>query len=267
MAKDGFFLASGLSFEILLSCIPFFFLLVSALGFLLAGSDRALAAVQAVLQQLLPASHLTFAEALPVIAARRELLGFTGVVLLFFFGSGTLGSIRNVLNVIFEAPRQRNIFFAKGMDLLMMLTVSGLFIMSIVIGALIAFLRGVSDHVPIIGAWLQSGGTLAMSAAGFLLTFLLFFLLYRFCPARTLGRSSLIFSSLLGAILFELSKQVFSLYVSMAHTYTALFGAMSGLFFFFLWVYYASLVFILSAIIGRALDQEPPASSDFHTTA
>jgi uncharacterized BrkB/YihY/UPF0761 family membrane protein len=51
---------------------------------------------------------------------------------------------------------------------------------------------------------------------------------------------------------------VFTWYVRAAEGYTVFFGAIGGIVFFLLWVYYASLAFVMAASVGRAyeLDEE-----------
>jgi membrane protein len=85
---------------------------------------------------------------------------------------------------------------------------------------------------------------------GFLFTVSLFYVFYRFCPARGLKGTALWAACLVGAILFEVSKWAFAWYISFAGTYALFYGTLSGFLFFLLWLYYASLVFILSSTVG-----------------
>jgi uncharacterized BrkB/YihY/UPF0761 family membrane protein len=61
-------------------------------------------------------------------------------------------------------------------------------------------------------------------------------------------------------LLFVLLRWGFAWYVGFARDALALYGVVSGLMFFFFWLYSASVVFILGAEIGYAVDQiSPPA--------
>ena len=88
----------------------------------------------------------------------------------------------------------------------------------------------------------------------FLFTAALFYTLYRFSPAETLSRKALGVSALTGAALFSLSKSAFTWYVTLARANTLIYGALAGLIFFYLWLYYTSLVFIIGAEVGWAFD-------------
>ena len=51
-------------------------------------------------------------------------------------------------------------------------------------------------------------------------------------------------------ILFGLAKQAFAWYVHFAQASIALYGALGAFLFFFLWLYYVSMVFVLGAEAG-----------------
>jgi len=75
---NGLFLASGLAFDLLLFCFPFSLLFVSALGFALGDSDRAIEALRAILQELLPITRPAFMENLVMVLENKGLLGLLG---------------------------------------------------------------------------------------------------------------------------------------------------------------------------------------------
>jgi membrane protein len=254
-AANGAFLASGLAFDLLLYCVPLSLLLVSALGYTLYGSDQALVEVQAVLQQLLPRSHRAFTENLAAVAANRGLLGLVGFVLLFVLSSATFGSARIVLNTVFEVRHPRSFWKGKVRDFLMMLIASGLLILTVALGSMLALIRSVGERLPFLGPLMKPGWVLASALLTFTLTVALFYVLYRFSPAQTIGRRALAGASLTGAGLFELSKWLFPWVVVVMQAGTGLISALGGLLLFLVWLYYASVVFVLSATLGRVLDQ------------
>jgi membrane protein len=85
-------------------------------------------------------------------------------------------------------------------------------------------------------------------------TFALFLFLYRFSPSQTLSRSGLLAASGAATCLFQISKWAFGIYLQYAQTTTAIYGALSALVFFFLWLYYACTIFIFCAKLGWAFD-------------
>ena len=260
---NGLFLASGLAFDLLLFCFPFSLLFVSALGYALGSSDRALEALQAILQELLPITRLTFIENLSMVLENKGLLGLLGGSLFFLMSSLTFGSVRGVLNTVFQVREPPRFFREKVSDVLVMLLASGLLTLMIGLTSLLTLAESLLERFPRLEAMVGPGWVFTGDLLGFLFTLALFYLLYRFCPSETLQRPSLVVAAFTGAALFELSKWTFAWYVDMAEGTASWYGAVGGLFFFLMWVYYACAVLIVGAEVGWSLQQEiHPSAND-----
>src|SRR5207253_5164968 len=149
----------------------------------------------------------------------------------------------------------RSYFKAKATDLGMILLVAFLVVLSVGIGLLLTILQALGESVPMIGDLLKPGWLVVTQVVVFLFTAALFYTLYRFSPAETLSRKALGVSALTGAALFSLSKSAFTWYVTLARANTLIYGALAGLIFFYLWLYYTSLVFIIGAEVGWAFER------------
>ena len=253
---NGLFLASGLAFDLLLFCFPFSLLFVSALGFALGSSDRAIEALQAILQEFLPITRPAFMENLVMVLENKGLLGLLGGALFFLTSSLAFGSVRSVLNTVFQVREPSRFFKEKASDVLVMLLASGLLTLMIGLTSLLTLAESLLARFPRLEAVIGPGWVFAGDVLGFLFTLALFYLLYRFCPTTTLQRPAVFVASFIGASLFELSKWVFAWYVDMAGSTAAWFGAVGGLFFFLMWVYYACAVLIVGAEVGWSLQQD-----------
>jgi YihY family inner membrane protein len=252
---NGLLLASGLAFDIILCTIPFVFVVISILGYTLS-TDQAIAGAEEALQQFFPRSHEFFADTLPQIAAKRQFYGLVGVGLFLFASSVAFGSVRTVLDTIFDVSRRRNFFIGKGIDLLMMLAVAAMFVLVVGLESTLAFLRGAGRQSSLLSGWLEPGWNLLGHLVGFGLTWSLFYLIFRFCPSQRLNRRALFVACMIGTVLLELSKWFFAWFLAHAQTYAVLYGTLSGLFFFFVWAYYASLAFIFSATIAAVVKKK-----------
>ena len=246
-ADNGLFLASGLSFDLLLYCMPLSLLLVSGLGYTLVGSDQALAWVHESLQNFLPGSQRPFFDTLDGIIINRGPLGLVGFLAFFILTSALFGSVRIILNTVFHAPPPASFLRGKFKDFLVMLGVSLLLLLTISVELLGTIINALSQQVPSLGGLLHQGMTLVTDLLSLVFTAALFFLLYRFSPSRSLGVPALLVGSLTGAMLFALSKIAFSAYVTLAQSITVLYGALGGFIFFFLWLFYSSTVFVIGA--------------------
>jgi membrane protein len=253
---NGFFLAMGLAFNLLLYFIPLALLLISSLGYTFLESERAMAEVQSVVRRFLPQSEQAFADNLTAIIANRGLLGVVGSMFFFVFSSTLFGSVRHVLNIVFKAQQRRSFISGLFRDFLMMLITAILLMLSIGAGTFLALARAIGiERLPVAAPMLEFvwGFTGKLLALGLLAS--LFYVLYRYAPARRLSRRALIMASLSATILFELARWAFNWYVAFAHETLTLYGVLGGLMFFFFWLYYASLVFVLGAEMGFAYEQ------------
>jgi membrane protein len=254
---NGFFLAMGLAFNLLLYFIPLALLLISSLGYTFLESERAMAEVQSVVRRFLPQSEQAFADNLAAIIANRGLLGLVGSMFFFVFSSTLFGSVRHVLNIVFKAQQRRSFISGVSRDFLMMLITAILLMLAIGAGTFLALARTIgTERLPAVAAPMLEfvwGFTGKLLALGLLAS--LFYVLYRYAPARRLSRRALLVASLSATILFEFARWAFNWYVAFAHETLTLYGVLGGLMFFFFWLYYASLVFVLGAEIAFAYEQ------------
>lgn len=258
LSGQGPLLASGLAFNVLLYCIPLLFLIISIMGFLFAGSDRGIQGAVHVLVPLIPGSDQIITDNITMIVDGRNNFGLIGCVLFFIFSTTMFGSARNALNTLLGIKQPRHFFMGMGIDFLMTLAISTLFGFTIALISLLAVVRGLADQIRFIAPLVQSGWILNGKILGFVFTTVLFFVLYRFCPTRTSRPRVLWTAAVTGAVLLEISKWAFALYVSMAHNVTLLYGTLRGLLFLFLWAYYACMVFLFAGAFAWALDAEQP---------
>ncbi len=249
-SDNGPFLASGLSFDLLLYCLPVPVLFVSALGYTLIGSEQALEWAQAIVEQLLPGFQEPFLEMLTVLISNRGFLGFTGFFLFFVFSTAVFSSARHILNQVFNVETPRSFLEGKGHDFFLMLVLSLLMILLVLISSVLGFLQSYGDNISALVGVLSPIWYVVGKVFGFGCLGALFYLFYAVSTPARLSQGSLLVGALTGAGLFEASKWAFSWYIQFAQMFTAFYGVLSGFIFIFLWVYYASVVFILGAEVA-----------------
>jgi membrane protein len=251
-ADNGLFLASGLAFNLLLYSVPLALLMISLLGYTVLDSERAVHEVQSVLQRILPRSQQALAENLGAIVANRGLLGAAGGLSFFVFSSTLFGSVRIVLNLVFQAGQPRGFLEGIGRDILMMLLTAALLALAIGAVSVLTFVQAFGNELPLLSLLPQPGLAAASKLLGVVLTSTLLYVLYRFSPARSLSHRALLVASVTGTLLYQLAMWGFAWYVFFAQDTIALYGALGGLLFFLLWLYYAAAVFIVGAEVGWA---------------
>jgi membrane protein len=78
-------------------------------------------------------------------------------------------------------------------------------------------------------------------------TTLAFFLIYRVIPHRHVPWRHALFGAGIAAVLFEMGKDLFTLYVSYAPTYSLVYGAFAAVPIFLVWIYLSWMVILLGA--------------------
>lgn len=253
---NGLFLASALAFNLLLYFIPLSLLMVSLLGYTVLDSEQALNEVQGVLKAFLPGSQKAIAENLSTIVVNRGLLGLFGFVSFFIFSTFLFGSIRTVLNRVFQVAQDRPLLHGIGVDLLMMILTALLLLLAMGATWFLTLAGAFVERYPGWGVLTQPGLEILGRVIGLAVTVLLLYVLYRFPPAVTISPRGAIVASVTGTVLFQLVKWGFAWYVAMAAETAELYGLLGGMMFLFMWLYYASAIFVFGAEVGLAFDRQ-----------
>jgi len=257
----GWILSSALAFNLLLYFIPLSLLMISLLGYTVLDSERAMQEVHAALKSFLPRSQHDLADNLAAVVADRGLLGVFGFASFFVFSSFVFSSARTTLNRVFQAKEERSLAKGVGVDLMMIGLMALLLLLAVGMTWFLSVAGAFAERYPSWNAVLQPGLAALGKAAAVVVTALLFYVLYRFSPAETLSSRGLLVASATGTLLFQFARWGFAWYVRLAPATIELYGTLGGVLFLFLWLYYASVVFIVGAEIGWAYDHERARSA------
>lgn len=184
----------------------------------------------------------------------RGLFGIIGSVGLIWAATRLFGSLRTVLEVIFEIPPGDRLGIIEGKihDIKMVVIVGTLFVLTI---SLTTTLRWIQNYgIGFLGlraydmSWLTSAISLLVA---FLITYVMFFFVYRYVPDRWIPRTDAAIAALFCSILFELAKQVFIAYLANLGRVLEFYGSFTNLVVVALWVYYSSIVFMLGGELAR----------------
>lgn len=248
-AHRGLFLASGLSFNLLICLIPVLFFLVSLAGFVLSRQ----AAADAVLSQvshIVPVYRDELREMLAEIIRRRRLTGLLGTATLLLFASQLFAALRLVLNDVFGFTRGRGLVHDTLKDLVLLFVMGILFVASILITDVFSWLKILlMVEVGMPRQWIRSvfiGLGLAFNTA-------LFFVAYRYFPHRTVPVGAALAGALLASVLWEAAKQLFRWYIVTLGVYDRIYGPLGGLVALSMFAYYSGIVFVLGAEFAAAL--------------
>lgn len=248
--NDGMFLAAGLSFFFLVTLIPLTLLGVSTLGFVLSSH----VAENAVVDQLarnFPVYKREIRTAVLAIVQSRALTGLLGTGILIVFSTPLFGACRLILHRLLAIRIPPN------------------FLRNLVVDSITVLLFGVLLFVVTIVTWVYHGVqifvleqagtswtlvTLANLGLSLGLGTVMFYLIYRFVPRRAVRRGAALGGAIVASFLWEVAKQLFSLYIRKVGIYDQIYGPLGVLVAFVMFVYYSAIVFTFGAAYVAALD-------------
>jgi membrane protein len=249
---DGFFLAAGLSFYVVICLLPFLLLLVTGGAFLIS-DDVVLRQLIERLSSVLPVYQHEMEALVRDVVGAREVGSVVGTAMLVLFASQLFTATRLVLNRMFRV-RPRSFLHGALFDLGMMVVLGVLFLVSVAVTGAFAWVQGLAlllgrgRVVPAVFHWAGLGLVL-------LLDTVLFVVLFRFVPNVRLGWTSVLAGGLATATLWQLAKQAFRWYIERIALYSAVYGSFGVTVALVMWVYYSAIVFVLGAALIRALEE------------
>ena len=263
------FLASALTFGAILALAPFVALLLVVLTTVLqmvggAGVDPG-TLFQAFLPPHLEGGSDPF-EAIGALLRRidehRGTISLVALPAFLWFSTRLFAGVRTALNEIYDvadrpSPRRHflvSLLLAKARDIAMVVIVIVLFLtnVGISVGIKVLLERG-GARAPEMGFLFSTLGRWSAEALALGFAVTLFYLVYRHAAARQVRRVPALVGSLLAAVLFELAKRLFGLYLSEVaaserFSFDANIGAIT---LFVLWVYYTAIVFLLGGVVAQ----------------
>jgi len=251
---NGFFLSSGITFNILITLIPFIILLLAVVGTYLYNDQDVLDHVRAYLRNVAPTMDPRIMSNLMDVIQRRQAIGILGFGGLIWFSTWVFTSIRIALNIVFRAGKPRNIIRALGVDLLMVGAVGTLFLLNMVLSSVFTVLQGYQGRIlAVAGPAIQ--WTLKYLLP-FLLTYAVFCLVYKVIPNKTVYFRSTLKVGLFTSVLWELAKHVFAWYVANLAQYSLFYGSLTAVAVFVLWIYYSATIFLVGGELLYLLEQD-----------
>jgi len=258
-----FFLAGGISFNILLAAVPFVLLLVSGLATLLNRSaDQTFLDVTAIIDSLLPphaeTSESPIHKLLNDIIRARGAVGIYSAVGFVWFSTRLFGSLRSVLADVFDIETDRGIIQGKLFDIQITIMATLLLVAYTSLSAYLALAttRGI-ELFERLGLRADVMGTVEYMFGrliAFVFVALMFFALYKFLPNRKIRSQTAWLASLFTSGMFEIAKNLFTTYVAEFNPGSLYTGTLYALVIIVFWVYYAAMIFILGGEVGQVYE-------------
>lgn len=241
------FLASALTFDLLLAALPFILLLLAALGYVLHAGSDSVADVQRLLTQVLPGGggreRLHQVESLITsLVESRAQFSVYGIPLFLWFATRFFSGARAALNDVFDTEETRPYWMGKLLDL-------GLVLIALALLVVNAYLTIRLARLPFLGRF---GARLSTYAIGVVL----FYLIYTIAPSRSVRWDTAVVAAAVAALGFEIANSLFGLYLANFTTVDQLISNENfiAILLFVLWLYYTAVVFLLGGEVAETYD-------------
>jgi membrane protein len=258
-----FFLAGGIAFNLLLAAVPFMLLLVAGLAMILnQPTSASTAEVNAFLDRLMP-PHAESTSS-PIHALLDDILQAKGAIRFWsaigfiWFTTRLFGSLRSVLAEVFDIEQDRGIIDGKIFDAKITVIATLLFVGYTSLNAYltIATTRGfrvLTDaglRTEVMGQLEYFFGRLL----AFVFITTMFFSLYKFLPNRKIRWQTAMIAATFCSVMFEIARNLFTAYVKNFNPGSLYTGTLTAIVVAVVWVYYASVIFILGGEVGQVAE-------------
>jgi membrane protein len=261
-ADDASHMAAGVSYYAIFSLFPLTLALLAILGIFLP-SETLQEEIFCFFERNLPGTVDVIKENIEQVIQLRGTIGAVGVALLLWTASAMFGAVSRTINRAWDVHQDRPFHKQKMLELGMALSIGLLFFLSLGTSQFFSLLR--DTDLPIISRAFDGassifstvrgmdirimGGALEVGASltAFLPSLAIFMILYKFAPNTKTYWRYIWPGALLAAILFEIAKSIFILYLDRFATYDLVYGSIASVIALLFWIYVSAFVLILGA--------------------
>ena len=236
--KDDILLnAQGLTFNTLITMVPLLGLIFSISKIFIPQQKLMEQIFINITQYLNPSATEKVMNTILEMVKRLETfpLGKFSLIAYFIMGLGLLFQIEEILNKIFESSKRRNFMQRITFFWVCITLIPFLFFMPLIFHSYLSKFFNLSLF--------------------FLIAFF-FFLMYIYFPAKDVSKKEAIIGALFSTTLWTLSSYLYSLYIKYAITYSKIYGSLSAIPLFLIWLFINWLVFLLGAELVVLLEQK-----------
>jgi membrane protein len=229
------------AFYVILSLLP---LVMGTLAFLAFFTNTADLQAQLVkfFQDNLPSSVDNLQVNFTRIESAKGALGLFGVIGNIWTGINIFSTLDDAINRAWGVTNFRPIVRAKLVETGMAVGCCLLLLFSMGFSAILQFFPRL--HPLLSNGLVQTGGYLA----SFILMFVLLLVTYKVFPNTKTTWREVVPGAILAAVVFEIARQLFYLFAGNIADLTVIYGSLTTVILFLMWVYYAAMVTLVGAI-------------------
>ena len=137
----GFFLSSGITFNLLICLVPLLLLFLSLAGIYLYSDQEVLNYIRSYFENAVPTLDPRIMKNIFRIIRDRKIVGMLGIGGLIWTSTWVFSSLRIGLNIVFRVEKRRGVLRGKAIDLLMIFLVIALLFTTLTFTSVITFIQ------------------------------------------------------------------------------------------------------------------------------
>ncbi|MBA6295353.1 virulence factor BrkB family protein [Colwellia sp. MB02u-9] len=250
--------AGYLSYVTLMSLVPLMVVMLSVMTAFPIFSEIRELIENFIYQNFVPASGDVVQEHITGFVSNATKMSAIAITALFIFAMLLISAIDQCLNKLWRVNEKRRIITSFSMYWMVLSLGPVLVGSSLVMTSYILSLVSIGDY-DLLGL-----SNIAVQALPLVASIAAFFILYMVVPNKVVPARFALAGATLAAVLFEIAKKSFAIYVTQLPSYEAIYGALSSIPILFLWVYLSWLVVLVGALFTVSLedyDSEKKAKS------
>ncbi len=254
-----FLVAGGIAFNMMLYSLPLGLIIIFIVDKIFGVSNITPKLIQFTEDFLPPNAQIdsylgAVVDEISKVSSHSSITGIIGIVALLWFASMLVSAIRNSLNSVLELKAKHFflLYRLKDMGLTIVLTVAVflmLYVLPIISIATTFATDLLTEYLPETLKGVISFSTVTLTSMG--VSFIVFLIIYSWVPNQKLPRYIRLWSPVVSAVAIELGRQLFGWYISGFANYGRFYGTFAVLASMVLWLYYFSLIILLSAEVVK----------------
>jgi len=219
--------ASSLSWSTLFSIIPLLVIMLSIFTQMPLFDSMYEKVEKLLFSNLMPTDSKVIMEYINTFVDNSDKMGYIGVLYVTFAAIMFFKNYDYIVNDIFSAP-SRTIVQAAKTYLLLVFIIPAMMASSFYFSSVMQVYLDKSSLTSIIHLY---------SFIPYFIVWMIFYVLYQFSANVRVEASAALISSFIASLVWYLSKSAFVFYAIHNKTYASIYGSISALLFFFLWIY------------------------------
>jgi membrane protein len=265
-----------ISYFALLCSVPLVALFFAAASRFLGDTELALRSLNIFTDEFFARLDPGFFKGLGDLAGTVGRLGLFGIVGSLVSASFLFSTLITTLNHIFRTKYHKSFFYNRLMEFLTMIVVGVFMLFSLALTAVWTAIGRTIEESELVRATLSPeavatfNNVLLKYVLPSVLTFLMFFILYKYIPETKVRTRAALIPAIIAALLFEVFKRAFAFYVVHLSALgivlnRILQGTLTSVLFFLLWITSSMLILLwgaeLAALLNERYDAAPAATA------